>query len=140
MAARVAAMRYPQTIASAAAALFGVVAWWLAGTSDLLAGVFAVFGAFIALGIPDTYRYERSRYRDVRLLRPHPQPQHRVHPTQSPTIPRTSQEGHSMSKNKWMVRYVYNGVRLRCYFGTKREANEWRKEYGIKASARRVDY
>lgn len=64
-------MRYPQTIASAsAAALFGVVAWWLAGTSDLLAGVFAVFGAFIALGIPGTYRDERRRYRDVRLLRP----------------------------------------------------------------------
>ena len=46
-----------------------------------------------------------------------------------------------MSKRKWMVRFTdRDGARYRTYFATKREANEFRKEYGIKASVRRVDY
>lgn len=46
-----------------------------------------------------------------------------------------------MSKNKWMVRfYDFDGNRVRAIFRTKRDANEFRKKWGIKASARRVDY
>lgn len=46
-----------------------------------------------------------------------------------------------MSKNKWMVRFTdFDGNRVREFFRTKREANEFRAKRGIKAAARRVDY
>lgn len=46
-----------------------------------------------------------------------------------------------MSKQKWMIRLTSRaGNRVRVFFPTKREANEFRAKRGIKATARRVDY
>ena len=41
---------------------------------------------------------------------------------------------------KWMIRTVIDGKRQRLFFRTKRHANEYRAEYGIKAAVRRADY
>lgn len=46
-----------------------------------------------------------------------------------------------MSKQKWMIRLTSRaGNRVRVYFPTKREANEFRVVRRIKATVRRVDY